>query len=139
MKRSKFSDSQIIDAVKRVESGIGVPDICRELGVSSATFYKWRAKYGGMDVSMMSRMKELEEENRRLKKMYLEEKLKAEIVSEALEKKWRGHLAEGRWPRRRSRSETRVFVLPARRFASASLATATSVSSMLRTSRWRLG
>ena len=52
------------------------------------TFYKWRAKYGGMDVSMMSRMKELEEENRRLKKMYLEEKLKAEIVSEALEKKW---------------------------------------------------
>ena len=51
-------------------------------------FYKWRAKYGGMDVSMMSRMKELEEENRRLKKMYLEEKLKAEIVSEALEKKW---------------------------------------------------
>jgi len=86
MKRSKFSDSQIIDAVKRVESGIGVPDICRELGVSSATFYKWRAKYVGMDVSMMSRMKELEEENRRLKKMYLEEKLKAEIVSEALEK-----------------------------------------------------
>ena len=86
MKRSKISDSQIIDAVKRVESGIGVPDICRELGVSSATFYKWRAKYGGMDVSMMSRMKELEEENRRLKKMYLEEKLKAEIVSEALEK-----------------------------------------------------
>jgi len=52
------------------------------------TFYKWRAKYGGMDVSMMSRMKELEDENRRLKKMYLEEKLKAEIVSEALEKKW---------------------------------------------------
>ena len=59
MKRLKFSDSQIIDAVKRVESDVGVPDICRELGVSSATFYKWRAKYGGMDVSMMSRMKEL--------------------------------------------------------------------------------
>ena len=88
MKRSKFSDNQIIDAVKQVESGIGVLDICRELGVSSATFHKWRAKYGGMDVSMMSRMKELEEENRRLKNMYLEEKLKAEIVSEALEKKW---------------------------------------------------
>ena len=75
MKRSKFSDSQIIDAVKRVESGIGVPDICRELDVSSATFYKWGSKYGGMDVSMMSRMKELEEESRRLKKMNLEEKL----------------------------------------------------------------
>ena len=88
MKRSGFSDSQIIDAVKRVESGICVPDICRELGMSSATFYKWRAKYSGMDVSMMSRMKELEEENRRMKKMYLEEKLKAEIVSGGLENKW---------------------------------------------------
>jgi putative transposase len=58
------------------------------MGISTATFYKWRARYGGIDVSMMSRMKELEEENRRLKKMCLEEKLKAEIVSEALEKKW---------------------------------------------------
>ena len=54
MKRSKFSDSQIINAVKRVESGIGVPDICRELGVCSANFYKWRAKYGGIDVSVSS-------------------------------------------------------------------------------------
>ena len=88
MRKSKFTDSQIMDAVKRVEAGVTVPDICRELGVSTATFYKWRAKYGGMDVSMMSRMKELEDENRRLQKMYLEEKLKAEIVTEALEKKW---------------------------------------------------
>ena len=87
-RKSKFTDCQIMDAVKRFEAGFGVPDICREMGISTATFYKWRAKYGGMDVSMMSRMKELEEENRRLKKMYLEEKLKAEIVSEALEKKW---------------------------------------------------
>ena len=71
MKRSKFSDSQIMDAVKRVEAGIGVPDICRELGVSSATFYKWRAKYGGMDVSMISRMKQFEEEKRRLEKICL--------------------------------------------------------------------
>ena len=88
MRKSKFTDSQIMDAVKRVEVGFTVPDICRELGVSTAMFYKWRAKYGGMDVSMMSRMKELEDENRRLKKMYVEEKLKAEIVAEALEKKW---------------------------------------------------
>ena len=66
MKTSKFNDSQIIDAVKRLESGFGVPYICRELEVSSATFYKRLAKYGGMDVSMMSPMKELEEENRRL-------------------------------------------------------------------------
>lgn len=88
MKKSRFTDSQILDAVKRVEAGFAVPDICRELGVSTATFYKWRSKYGGMDVSLMSRMKELEEENRRLKKMYLEEKIKAEIVSEALEEKF---------------------------------------------------
>jgi putative transposase len=87
MKRSKFTDNLIIDAVKRVEAGIGVPDIYRELGISTATFYKWRAKYSGMDVYMMSRMKELEDENRRLKKKYHEEKLNAEIVSEALEKK----------------------------------------------------
>ena len=88
MKKTRFTDSQILDGVKRVEAGFAVPDICRELGVSTATFYKWRSKYGGMDVSLMSRMKELEEENRRLKKMYLEEKIKAEIVSEILEKKF---------------------------------------------------
>ena len=77
-----------MDANNRVEVGFAVPDICRYLGISTATFYKWRAKYGGMDVSMMFRMKELEQENWGLKKMYLEEKLKAEIVAEALEKKW---------------------------------------------------
>ena len=82
MKRSKFSDSQIIDSVKRVEAGIAVPDICRELGISTATFYKWRAKYGGMDTSMMARLKELEVENARLKKMYAEERLKSEILNE---------------------------------------------------------
>lgn len=87
MKKSKFSDSQIMEALKRVESGLSVPDLCRKLCISTATFYKWRAKYGGMDTSMMSRMKELEEENRRLKKMYIEEKLKAEIATEYLAKK----------------------------------------------------
>jgi len=88
MKRSKFTDSQIMEALKRVDSGLAVPEICRELGISTATFYKWLAKYGGMDTSMMARMKELEAENARLKKMYIEEKLKAEIVTEALAKKW---------------------------------------------------
>ena len=72
MKKSRFTDSQILDAIKRAEAGLAVPDLCRELGISTATFYKWRAKYGGMDVSMMARMKEL----------------KAEIVAEALAKKW---------------------------------------------------
>jgi len=78
MKRSKFTDSQIVEAIKRVEGGLAVPELCRELGISSATFYKWRSKFGGMDVSLMARMKELEAENARLRKMYIEEKLKAE-------------------------------------------------------------
>jgi putative transposase len=56
--------------------------------MSSALFYRWRSKYGGMDASLMARMKELEEENRRLKKMYAEERLKAEIIAEAMQKKW---------------------------------------------------
>ena len=77
-----------METLKRVDAGLAVPEICRELGISTATFYKWRAKYGGMDTSMMARMKELEAENARLKKMYIEEKLKAEIVTEALAKKW---------------------------------------------------
>jgi len=63
MKKSRFTDSQIIDTLKRAEAGLAVPDLCRELGISSATFYKWRARYGGMDISLMARMKELEAEN----------------------------------------------------------------------------
>lgn len=88
MKKSKFTDSQIMEALKRVESGLAVSEICRELGISSATFYKWRAKYGGMDTPMITRMKELELENARLKKMYAEERLKAEILQEVMAKKW---------------------------------------------------
>lgn len=88
MKTSRFTESQIIAILKQAESGAPVPELCREHGMSSATFYKWRSKFGGMDASLMARMKELEEENRRLKKMYAEERLKAEIVAEALAKKW---------------------------------------------------
>jgi len=87
MKQSKFTDSQIIEALKRVEGGVPVPEICREYGISTATFYKWRAKYGGLDVSMMERLKELEAENARLKKMYAEERLKGDILKEVLGKK----------------------------------------------------
>lgn len=88
MKKSRFSESQIISILKEAESGVRVAELCRNHGISEASFYNWRAKYGGMDVSLMKRMKELEEENRRLKKMYAEERLKSEIVQEALEKKW---------------------------------------------------
>lgn len=72
MKKSRYSDSQIMAIIKQADAGTPVPELCREHGMSSASFYKWRAKYGGMDASMMSRLKELEDENRRLKKMYAE-------------------------------------------------------------------
>ncbi len=88
MKKSQYTDSQIIAILKQAEAGTPVTELCREHGMSNATFYKWRAKYGGMDASLMARMKELEEENRRLKKMYAEERLKAEIIQEAMAKKW---------------------------------------------------
>ena len=73
--------------LSQASSGVPVSELCREHGMSSATFYKWRAKYGGMDTSMITRLKELEAENSRLKKMYADERLKAMIVQEALTKK----------------------------------------------------
>lgn len=87
MRQSRYSDSQILAILKQNEQGVPVADLCREHGMSSALFYRWRAKFGGMDASMMKRLKELEAENARLKKMYAEEKLKAEIRQEALEGK----------------------------------------------------
>ena len=87
MRKSRYTDSQIMAILKQNEHGVSVPDLCREHGMSSGMFYKWRAKFGGMDVSMMKRLKELEAENARLKKMYAEERLKAEIRQEALEGK----------------------------------------------------
>jgi putative transposase len=88
MKTSRFTDSQIIAILKQAEAGSPIPELCREHGMSTATFYKWRTKFGGMDASLMTRMEELEEENRRLKKMYADERLKAEIIAEAMAKKW---------------------------------------------------
>ena len=88
MKKLRFTDSQILAISKEAEGGQPVPTLCREHGMSSASFYKWRAKYGGMDASLMKRMKELEDENRRLKKMYAEERLISEVRKEALEGKW---------------------------------------------------
>ena len=88
MKKSRFSESQIIAILKQAQAGTPVPELCRGHGMSSALFYRWRSRYGGMDASLMARMEELEEENRRLKKMYAEERLKAEIITEAMQKKW---------------------------------------------------
>ena len=87
MKKSRFTDTQIMAVLKQAEAGTPVLDLCREHGISNATFYKWRAKFGGMDVSLMARMKELEDENRRLKKLYVDAQMRALIVEEALAKK----------------------------------------------------
>ena len=88
MKLSRFTESQIINLLKQAEAGASVPNLCREHGMSSATFYKWRTKYGGMDASMESRMKELEDENRQLKKMVAEVQLQADVLKEVMQKKW---------------------------------------------------
>ena len=88
MKTTRKSDSQIMQILSQAGSGVPVSELCREHSMSSATFYKWRAKYGGMDTSMITRLKELEAENTRLKKMYADERLKAMIVQEALTKKF---------------------------------------------------
>ena len=88
MKKSRYTDSQIINILKQAEAGTPVPELCREHGMSNASFYKWRAKYGGMDASLMARMKELEAENNRLKKMYADVQLQNDVIKEAMGKKW---------------------------------------------------
>lgn len=88
MKKSRFSEVQIMNILKEAQHGGTVADVCRRHGISDATFYAWRSKYGGMDASMISELKALQEENRRLKKMYAEVHLQREILQEALQKKW---------------------------------------------------
>jgi putative transposase len=87
MKRSKYSDSEIMSILKQASNGVPLASVLREHNISSATFYKWRSRYGGMDLPMITKLKELEAENTRLKKMYAEERLKADILKEVLEKK----------------------------------------------------
>ena len=86
MKKSRFTEPQILAILKQGESGVAVPDLCREHGISNATYYNWRSKYGGMDASLMSEMKAMAEENRRLKKMYAEMAMQNELLKDALGK-----------------------------------------------------
>ncbi len=87
MKTSRFSEAQIMGILRQAESGVSVTELCREHGMSNASFYKWRAKFGGMDASMIAEMKDLVEQNRRLKKMYAEKSMQNDLLKEALGKK----------------------------------------------------
>lgn len=85
--KKRFTESQIVAAIKKQESGIAVKDICREIGISDATFYNWKAKYGGMEASDVSRLRELERENAELKKMFAEMSLENRAMKNLIEKK----------------------------------------------------
>lgn len=87
MKKTRFTEAQIIGILRQMENGVPVAELCREHGMSGATVYKWRAKYGGMDASLISEMKALAEENRRLKRMYADVSMQNDLLKEALGKK----------------------------------------------------
>lgn len=87
MKKIRFTEAQIMGVLRQAKGGMPVPGLCRDHGISSVTFYKWRAKYGGMDASMMSQMKSLEDENRRLKRMFADLSMQADLLRKALGKK----------------------------------------------------
>ncbi|WP_033053056.1 transposase [Sinorhizobium meliloti] len=88
MKKQRFTEEQIIAVLKEQEAGAKAADLCRKHGVSEATFYNWKAKYGGMEVSEAKRLKALEEENAKLKKLLAEQMLDAAALRELLAKKW---------------------------------------------------
>ena len=87
MKKSKFSEHQIVKILKLQENGLSVGEICKQQGISQGTFYNWKNKYGGMDASMIKRLKELEEENRKLKQMYANLSLENHALKDVIEKK----------------------------------------------------
>jgi putative transposase len=87
MKRSRFTERQIVGVLKQAEAGVPVKDLCRKIGISDQTFYNWKAKYGGLSVSEPKRLRELEAENARLKKMYADLALENEAIKAVLNRK----------------------------------------------------
>jgi putative transposase len=88
MKKARFTEEQIIGILREHEAGAATSDVCRKHGISSATFYKWKAKYGGLDVSEARRLRSLEDENRRLKKLLAETMLDNAMLKDIASKKW---------------------------------------------------
>lgn len=88
MKKSKFTESQIIKAIKENEAGRSIDEICRELGISTGTFYSWRKKFSGMEVSHLKELKALRSENAKLKRMYADQALQLEMAKDVISKKW---------------------------------------------------
>jgi len=95
--KKRYSEEQIIKAIKEHEAGAKVDDICRQLGISSGTFYNWRSKYAGLEVNEDKRLRELETENNKLKKLLAEKLLKVDAMKDVLSKKWKRPLSESRW------------------------------------------
>ena len=88
MKKKRFTEEQIIKAIKEHEAGTRVPDLCRQLGISQGTFYNWRSKYAGLEVNEAKRLRELETENNKLKRLLAEKLLETEALRDVLSKKW---------------------------------------------------
>ena len=95
MKKTRFTETQIVATLKKQEAGIPTKEICRELGISEATFYNWKSKYGGMEASDVRRLKELEEENSRLKRMFAELSMDHAILKDVISKKGWGPVNKG--------------------------------------------
>jgi putative transposase len=87
MKRSKFTETQIVSILNEAEAGVAVKEVCRKYGISSPTYYKWKAKYGGLGVSELKRMREIEAENAKLKRLYADLALENSALRDAIEKK----------------------------------------------------
>jgi len=139
MKKSRYSEAQIVSILKEAENGVPVPELCRTHGMSSAAFYQWRSKYGGMDASLISEMKQLQAENARLKRMYADIAMQNELVKEALAKKSHGHLSDERWPNKRSLRAVSALRWHAVRLRLASVAIGMSRCWPMKMKRSRIG